>query len=572
MPRLRRREWIIALIAVLFTLTIGIPTGMALADPAQPQGVNNQCDDILGSGTPEFMYCSWMAETPTDALRVLNYWNFNDGQRLKEAVPFPGPVLFCKDKNNKGPGMQGCADKDQVLCKYDHSAGKYTCKDTEGKPTNPPAKACLGGEFDCTRGNGSTTSGEADGTPTPAATGGAQTGSDPSAGPLDASQAPDASAQPDGSGQLATPDAGRPDQQTQPQVDQQDQQAPQEQQVDQQRTQQQTEPQAQQTEQPEQTQPTTPADPEPTASTAPAPKQQTTPNRQVLTPPDDATGQAAAAAVKLGMRVWIEGELAPAWTAGKDQFDAAVASMAAQASRPGVVGVKFAQDLGYWGFKNANDVRKFVKDASTALRAAMPAGKQLAVDVVVPEMGCGASEPCQAALRTKYPLITRANVEKYVLTGDVDHVNLSSGLFASEYSKWKVTPDKALRNQWITVRARGWDTRVHIGAREVGLAHSGASALSSAQAEAAAKLRVDLPLQAGVQSVMLWGHRQSWNGAIWRILDQGLMTNTTWTALQARKALGRLAITFDASDPEKGVTQDLTKLAEVFNEVYIHAQ
>ncbi|MEU9891168.1 hypothetical protein, partial [Sphaerisporangium sp. NPDC051011] len=172
----------------------------------------------------------------------------------------------------------------------------------------------------------------------------------------------------------------------------------------------------------------------------------------------------------------------------------------------------------------------------------------------------------------KYPLITRANVEKYVLTGDVDHVNLSSGLFASEYATWKITPDKALRNQWITVRARGWDTRVHIGAREVGLAHSGASNLSSAQAEAAAKLRVDLPLQAGVQTVMLWTHKQDWDGAVWRILDQGLKTNSLWKALQARKGLGRLAVTFDAGDPEKGVTQDLTKLAEVFDTIYIHSQ
>ncbi|WP_189163230.1 hypothetical protein, partial [Sphaerisporangium melleum] len=189
-----------------------------------------------------------------------------------------------------------------------------------------------------------------------------------------------------------------------------------------------------------------------------------------------------------------------------------------------------------------------------------------------PEMGCGANEPCQAALRGKYPLITRANVEKYVLTGDVDHVNVSSGLFSSEYATYKITPDKALRNQWIGVRARGWDTRVHVGAREVGLAHSGANKLTAAQAEAAAKLRVDLPLQAGVQTVMLWTHRQEWDGATWRLLDQGLATNTMWKALQARKGLGRLSVTFDASDPEKGITQDLNKLAEVFDEVYIHSQ
>ncbi|WP_189167789.1 hypothetical protein, partial [Sphaerisporangium melleum] len=62
------------------------------------------------------------------------------------------------------------------------------------------------------------------------------------------------------------------------------------------------------------------------------------------------------------------------------------------------------------------------------------------------------------------------------------------------------------------------------------------------------------------------------DGATWRLLDQGLATNTMWKALQARKGLGRLSVTFDASDPEKGITQDLSKLAEVFDEVYIHSQ
>ncbi|WP_203969046.1 hypothetical protein, partial [Sphaerisporangium melleum] len=123
MPRLRKREWIIALVAVLLTLTIGIPTGMALADPAPAatDQVDNECDDILGSGTPEFMYCKWMAKTPKDALDVVRFWARNDGEKLKEGVPYPGPVLFCTDSSNKGPGMQDCADKDQVLCKYDHS-------------------------------------------------------------------------------------------------------------------------------------------------------------------------------------------------------------------------------------------------------------------------------------------------------------------------------------------------------------------------------------------------------------------------------------------------------------------
>ncbi|WP_214414937.1 hypothetical protein [Sphaerisporangium fuscum] len=538
MPRLHKREWIIALVAVLLTLVVGIPTGIALAAGNTDTVSNNQCDDILGTGTPEYMYCQWMAKTPEDALDVVRFWARNDGEKLKEAVPYPGPILFCKDKNNKGPGMQGCAEDQQVLCKYDQGAGKYVCKDADGNITNPPAKACQGGEFDCSNGGGSSTStrGETTSTGAPTPDGTSQSQGDPSAAPLDSSQAPlvESSTPPT---ELATPDGrsgdngGNGDDRTQALPS---------------------------------------SEPEP--SSQPKPSATPTSTKQTLAAPNDATGKAAAAAVKLGMRVWIESELAPAWTAGKDQFNAAVASMAAQASRPGVVGVKFAQDLGYWGFKSADDVRRFVRDASTALRAALPAGKQLAVDVVVPELGCGSNEPCQAALRAKYPLITRANVEKYVLTGDVDHVNVSSGLFASEYAAYKITPDKALRNQWIGVRARGWDTRVHIGAREVGLAHSGADKLTAEQAEAAAKLRVDLPLQAGVQTVMLWTHRQNWDGATWRILDEGLKTNTLWKALQARKGLGRMAVTFDASDPEVGVTQDLNKLAEVFDEVYIHSQ
>ncbi|MDH2427078.1 hypothetical protein [Sphaerisporangium sp. TRM90804] len=553
MPQLRKREWIIALIAVLVTVPIAvgiaIPTGMALADPVPAS--NSECDDILGSGTPEFMYCSWMAETPRDALDIVRFWARDDGAKLKEGVPYPGPVLFCSDKTNKGPGMQDCADKDQILCKYDHDAGKYACKDTEGKPVNPPAKACQGGEFDCTNGTGGTGASTAPTTDPAKATGApvdeqaSREQAEPSGGPLDASEAPaplaEESAPPAGTDELAEPEAG-------PSGDapRADDPAPDASQAPDGRT------------------------AEPEASTVPeaAPSA----SRRSLAPPNDATGKAAAAAVKLGMRVWIESELAPAWTAGKEQFDAAVASLAAQAARPGVVGVKFAQDLGYWGFKSAADVREFVTSASAALREAMPAGKDLAVDVVVPELGCGQSEPCQAALRTKYPLISRANVEKYVLTGDVDHVNVSSGLFASEYAKWKITPDKALRNQWIAVRARGWDTRVHIGAREVGLSQSGATKLTAAQAEAAAKLRVDLPLQAGVQTVTLWTHRQSWDGATWRILDPGLAPNTMWKALQARKGLNRLSVTFDASDPERSITQDLNKLSEVFSEIYIHSQ
>lgn len=159
MPRLHKREWIIALIAVLVTLTIGVPTGMALADPAPAAGTeeapDNECDDILGTGTPEFMYCKWMAKTPREALDIVRFWARNDGQKLQDAVPYPGPVLFCMDQSNKGPGMQDCADKDQVLCKYDHDAGKYVCKDVDGNITKPPAKACQGGEFDCSGGAGS---------------------------------------------------------------------------------------------------------------------------------------------------------------------------------------------------------------------------------------------------------------------------------------------------------------------------------------------------------------------------------------------------------------------------------
>ncbi|MFD8559687.1 hypothetical protein ACFV1N_20600 [Streptosporangium canum] len=318
---------------------------------------------------------------------------------------------------------------------------------------------------------------------------------------------------------------------------------------------------------PTMTAPTT-APPTPTATPSPPPPTPTA---------HDPLSQAIDRARRpdLNLRIWLDADLTTIWQNGPDQLKATVDRLAQQAAKPGVAGVKIAYDLGLRNFTSTKQIQRFVTETSGALRAALPAGRQIAIDVPAPpELGCGTSQPCQQALRTKYPLLTLAHVESYVLTGAVDVVNVSSGLFSSDYKQWKIPLERALTQQWLRLRARGWDTRVHLGAREIGLAHRDAtSKVSKAAAEAAVTARVDQPLRTGgVRSVVLWTHRQTWDGATWRLTDTGLNPNNVWNALIRRKALGRIAITYNPHEPEKTIDEDLQVLSQVATEVYLHAQ
>ncbi|MFI7049095.1 hypothetical protein [Streptosporangium sandarakinum] len=331
--------------------------------------------------------------------------------------------------------------------------------------------------------------------------------------------------------------------------------------------------------------PAPPTTPTPSATTStPAPTSTTTSSA----PADDSLGQAIDQAHRRGLRIWLEADLTTTWLeatrrGNSEQFKAAVDQLAQQAAKPGVAGIKIAYDLGIRNFSSAEEIQRFVAETSAALRAALrtavPEGRrQLAIDVVVPELGCGANTACQKGLQAKYPLLTLERVEKYVLTGGVDVVNISSGLFATDYQTYKIPLERALTNQWVRLRMRGWDTRVLLGAREIGLAHRGDTPTKGTKettkaAEAAVAARVDQPVNTGgVRSVVLWTHRQTWDGATWRLTDAGLAPNPVWNSLTRRKNLGRIAIAFNPHDPEKSITEDLEVIGQVATEVYLYAQ
>ena len=73
---------------------------------------------------------------------------------------------------------------------------------------------------------------------------------------------------------------------------------------------------------------------------------------------------------------------------GPASFRAAVTRVAALSRRPGVVGIKIADELGYNdGMDSAAEVRRFLSDTARALHAAAP-HKLILVNMVVPQLGC----------------------------------------------------------------------------------------------------------------------------------------------------------------------------------------
>ncbi|MFB9471632.1 hypothetical protein ACFFR3_19085 [Nonomuraea salmonea] len=288
----------------------------------------------------------------------------------------------------------------------------------------------------------------------------------------------------------------------------------------------------------------------------------------------------AARSTTQRLRIWVESDLADDYAAGDPQFTTALNALIAAAKHPGVTGVKFADNLAYTNFTRAQDVTRFLKRASAALRAALP-GKRLSIGVVVPELGCGSAKACIQEMRTKAPLATKENVTRYLKTAAVDRVEVSTGLFGRTYARHKVpdpktgkptpiTPALAARAQWMSIRALEWDTLTQIGAREYGLAHAGAtSPWDKATATAQIDARIGTAIAFGIPTITLWGHKTADGDQTYRLLDADLTPNAVWTALTTQRLRGRLAVILDPSSTERGVTTDLTELAKVASDVFI---
>ncbi|MER6946667.1 hypothetical protein ABT294_21805 [Nonomuraea sp. NPDC000554] len=282
-------------------------------------------------------------------------------------------------------------------------------------------------------------------------------------------------------------------------------------------------------------------------------------------------GGAVKAAADSGMRVWVDTELADDWKSGK--LDEAVRKVAALAVQPGVVGIRFTSQIGFnQNFQTADEMDKFVAEASAALRKSAP-GKKLAAHTVVPAFGCGANEECKTELAKKYPLLDADRIGAWLSKGLLDQLALDSGHLASEYATWKIDAATAQRNQWIQVRARAWDAYGQVAAEDAGFAAPGSPQLTAEQATKSITERVASPLQDdAAETVTLWTRWQNDQGQVNRVYGEKWAANATWDQLKKLTSVRpRLATLYDPAKPEVDEATDLKNLSEVFGQVYVHA-
>lgn len=289
---------------------------------------------------------------------------------------------------------------------------------------------------------------------------------------------------------------------------------------------------------------------------------------------------AISAADREGLHVWIETDLVERWRAGPTSFQQGIDVIAREARLPGVVGVKIADELGYGdGLSSAGDIGKFLDASAAALRAAAP-GKQILVDMVVPELGClpgvspvsAGAASCDSSTRRSYPQLTLDAVGGYLGRHDIDVLDLSTGLLGGgTYTSWGATLDGAQAAAWQEVQRRGWGSLVALQGRKA-LAHPGADGESAAEAGATLDTFVDAPLRLGAAAVDVWTWRQRYQGQMYRLLDPGLRTNALWDGLVARHRAGdRLFTHFSPSSVEVGLQADLHLLATAFTDVFVAA-
>jgi hypothetical protein len=280
------------------------------------------------------------------------------------------------------------------------------------------------------------------------------------------------------------------------------------------------------------------------------------------------------------LRVWIEADMVKRWEEGEPSFRAAVARVAILARRPGVVGIKIADELGYNdGLDSAAKVRQFLSDSARALHAAAP-HKLILVDMVVPQLGCWpghqfAGSPaaaCAAAARSRYPALGLSGIGSYLRMHVIDVLDLSTGLLTdSTYATWGTTADGAQVAAWREVHRRGWPSLVRVQARKA-LAHPGAYDSTSAETVADMRLYVGIPLTYGAQAVDIWTWHQEYDGAMYQLMNPGMRPNALWGQLEQQRRAGHVLFThMSPHSVEAGLDRDLAKISTVFVDIFLPA-
>jgi hypothetical protein len=290
--------------------------------------------------------------------------------------------------------------------------------------------------------------------------------------------------------------------------------------------------------------------------------------------------QAVDAAAARHLSVWLEADLVQRWQEGDGSLRQAVDQLARLGARPGVVGVKIADELGQGdGLRDQAEVLAFLRDASAAVRKALP-HKLILVDMVVSELGCMPNVPsvvsvsasCAAQSRQRWPGATVAATTAVVRSGYIDVLDLSTGLREdSFYRSWGLTRDAAQEAAWTRVAELKWSSRVRLQARKA-LARVGGYPSDDRQAAADLRTWVDIPLRRGAQAVDVWTWHQPYRGGIATLMDAGLRDNALWRGLLDRSSdRPRLLTHFTPSSTELGVPQDLDRVTQVFGSVFVAA-
>lgn len=327
-----------------------------------------------------------------------------------------------------------------------------------------------------------------------------------------------------------------------------------------------------------------------TACSGPAPA---SPGTTAGGPPRSQYVALADAVIAHGAHVWVEADLVKAWQAGTVRYRQVLDTVVAFAARPGVLGVKVADELGYHDGLDAGHALDFLTTTSAALHSALPDRKVL-IDVIVPSLGClswesaaGKASPgargwaaappdaragmreCSQREDAKNPGATLAAVDSYVARGGIDVLDLSAGLRAdSEYTAWRTTRDTAMTAIWVEA-SRRWGGHVTLQARKA-LAHPGLYGRPAAAAERDVHTFVDIPLAHGAAAVDIWSWSQTYQSTTYRLTDPGLADNPLIVALRARREKGAdLWTHMTPSSLQRGVQADVAAATALFGTVLV---
>ncbi len=278
-------------------------------------------------------------------------------------------------------------------------------------------------------------------------------------------------------------------------------------------------------------------------------------------------------------KVWVEVDLVKAWEAGPQRYADVLNIAVKLAGRPGVVGIKIADELGYHdGLDTPERTRAFLAQASHDIRSRLP-GTKILVDMIVPQLGClawageqSARLNCADTAALTSPAATIDAVDTYLAAKTIDVLDLSAGLLdQATYRAWGTTQDQAMLAVWKEAVRRQWGALVTLQARKA-MAHPGTYQGSTAQAEADLRTYVDIPLANGAHAVDIWAWRQQYQGSMYRLYDPGLHTNPLIAGLAQRQAAGAHLFThMSPSSVEVNLKTDVSAATAIFGSIFVAA-